>query len=255
MTETLKRENDFENTLETLKERGVAFVDVGINEQERSVLDKIDIKNNIGEFNYFGPVDEETLIKKLTEYFSAMGDNNKETVNAISSLVSRIAVKTQNDLQGESAWVCIRTMAKETKEFDIPRWHQDGAYYQSDEEYYKLVFNLKGKPTRFAKATDWAKWEALSLEDALNNQKEIDGEISSDEFNKEETRIRTALMEIVEELDPPNSEQAALYTVNHREKSTIHSEPPIHEPRIFMQVLPGPKEKIEEWERKCQKNT
>jgi len=234
---------------ETLKEKGVVYFDVGLTQEERYAMERVQIEREPKEFDYYGPVNDE-LVKKLTDYFNRIGDNAEEIINNLSALVARMADGVQKDFNAEYCWVNVRTFLP-TNEYDIPRWHKDGGYFKSNEEFYKLVFPIKGSPTRFAKVLDAKRYEKLEREDAINNS--IRDE-NSEEFKKENIRIRKELMEVVEEIEPPSNEQGALYTVNNRQTSTIHSEPKMHGgSRIFMQVLPGPKEKIEEWENRSKK--
>ena len=107
-----------------------------------------------------------------------------------------------------------------TSEYNTPRWHKDGGYFKSDEEFYKFVFPIRGRPTRFAKVIDGKQdqYKELERETAINNSKfyKKEREISQEEFEKEDTKIRQELMLVVEEIQSPGNEQAALYTVNNR---------------------------------------
>jgi hypothetical protein len=53
-------------------------------------------------------------------------------------------------------------------------------------------------------------------------------------------------MATVKEIEPPTSEQAVMYLVGDKD-AKVHSEPVMDKPRIFMQVLVGSKEQIDEW--------
>ncbi|MSU60323.1 MAG: hypothetical protein EXS52_00190 [Candidatus Staskawiczbacteria bacterium] len=66
-------------------------------------------------------------------------------------------------------------------------------------------------------------------------------------YEEDEVRIRKELALVVREIDPPNNEQAVLYLVGDKD-AKVHAEPKMEEPRIFIQVLAGSKEQIEEWE-------
>ncbi|MDO8530361.1 MAG: hypothetical protein Q7S10_03095 [bacterium] len=232
--------------MEVLKEKGLVYFDIGLTSEEKSSRQEIKIENEPEDFSYYGPVNDE-LIKKLTDYFGKLGANSQEIVDSISGLVSRLAKDTQKELNADSAWVNIRTSLP-NNEYDIPRWHKDAGFFKDDEKAYKLVFNIKGAPTRFAQAVDPEGYDLLEQEDAINNS--IYPDESSEEFKKENIRIRKGLMATVKEAEPPNNEQAVIYCVNNREDSKIHSEPKINEPRIFMQVLFGSEKQISEWEIK-----
>ena len=239
--------------MEALKEKGLVYFDVDLTDKEKEVAQEIKIEQS-KEFDYFGPLNED-LIKNLAEYFSQLGKNSSETANILSEFVARMAEETKREFNAEWVWVNLRTTLP-THEYDLARWHKDGGYFQSDEEFYKFVFPIKGLPTRFAKVAEGkeAEYEKLQQEDGKNNTKLFNEEINEEEFERENTRIRKALILVVEEIESPGNEQAALYAVNNRQTSKIHSEPPMNNEngRIFLQVLPGPKEKIEEWQRRCE---
>src|SRR5205814_1705228 len=115
-------------------------------------------------FEYYGPVRDE-LIQRLTDYFSKVGTNPEETIREVGGLVARITENTIKDFGKDSAWVNVRTTLP-NNEFNIPRWHVDGGYFKHEPEdkVYKLVFTIKGPPTRFAEKQDTERFEKLMRE-------------------------------------------------------------------------------------------
>ena len=240
------------NKIETLKEKGVVYFDVGLTSGEENARQEIRVENEAIrtmedetlEFSYYGPINNE-LMKELTDYFGKLGGNSKEIINNISSLVIRVAEITQKDFNGESCWVNIRTTLPNNK-YDIPRWHTDGRYFEHkpEEKVYKLVFTIKGSPTRFAEKTDSDNYDRI--EGGYSDNYESNFKNNPEEYKKEDIRIRKELMSTVKEIDPPNNEQAVMYLVDSKD-AKVHSEPKMNEPRVFMQILVGSKDQINEW--------
>lgn len=139
----------------------------------------------------------------------------------------------QKDFNKESVWVMVRVTLP-NNEFDIPRWHKDGYYIESEEKTYKLVFTVKGAPTRFAEMTDVGKYKEL------------------EKYEEDDIEIRKKFMSAVKETDPISKDQATMYLVGG-EDAKVHSEPPIDAPRIFMSVVPGSREQIEKFKERYEK--
>ena len=155
-------------------------------------------------------------------------------VHTISELVAKVAKGIQEDFNQESCWVMIRTTLP-NHEYDIPRWHVDGGYGGPNYEgkTYKLVFTVKGAPTRFAETIDKQKFNQLITQDP----------------NGENMQTRKELETIVEENKPISQDQATIYLVDDK-NAKVHSEPPINESRIFMSVVPGSVEQIEKFKKR-----
>jgi len=256
MAEQLKiQEEQPKNKIETLKEKGIVSFDVELTPEEKDGIQEIKIEKALPQFNYYGPANEE-LIRKLTAHLSQLEGNTEEVINSISSLVAKVAEGMQKDFNKESAWVMVR-VTMPNNEFDIPRWHQDGYYikskegtFKSEEKTYKLVFTVKGAPTRFAAITDAEKYKQLDEESTTNNRLNYDN--NRKKYDEEDIAIREKFVSAVEETDPISKDQATMYLVGD-EDAKVHSEPPMDTPRIFMSVVPGSVEQIEEFRERYEK--
>jgi len=233
--------------IELLKERNIISFDIGLTAEEKDSIDELRIETQLPQFNSYGPINDEA-IETLTAYLSGLGKNSEETKISISKLVARIAEGMIKDFDAESAWVMLRSFLPNDK-FKIPRWHKDGSYFASKERVYKLIFSIKGAPTRLGEATDAEKFEQLEKE-GLENL--VTNRISGDnpkKFEDEDIRIRKELASVVKEIEPLEVGHAAMYLIGDKD-AVIHSEPLIDEPRIFMSVIVGSQDQINEWKEK-----
>ena len=222
----------------------MAHVDMHLSTAERSSLDRVSIDRDLPQFDAYGVVGDE-LKQQLTGHLSGMGENDPTDVERIAETIHRLAVGMQNGFGKEAAWITVRVSVPNPA-FDVPRWHPDGAYYATaeNEKTYKLVAALKGAQTLFGKVRDGEVYQQLENAEHENQRK---NENDSETFEAEKLRIRYELVKIIEPMNPPASEQATVYRVGDKQ-AVIHSEPPIAEPRIFVSVLPGSREQIEEWQ-------
>lgn len=248
MSELSEKQEDPKDKIETLKEKGIVSFDVELTHEERDSIEKIEIKNELPQFNYYGPANE-SLVQELTTHLNQLEGNTEEVISRISRLVAKVAEGMQKDFNQEAAWVMVRVTIP-NNEFDIPRWHQDGAYLRSKEgrfqSGYKLVFTVKGAPTRFAEITDAERYRQLDEESTTNHRLHYDS--NQKKYNEEDLRIRNKPdWEIaVKETGPISKVQAVIYFVGHKD-AKVHSEPPMETPRIFMSVVTGSLEQIEEF--------
>ncbi len=232
------------NNMEILKERGIVSFDVGFTPEEQESIREIIIQKELPQFNHYGPIDHE-LLENLIAHLSQLEGNRKESIITLSRFIARIAEDVRKKLHQEAAWVMVRvTLPDDT--FDLPRWHVDGKYFSSEEKTYKLVFAVKGPPSRFAEIKDKEKFQQLSREIAENYARE---DADPEEIEKEDTRLRRELDAIVHETERVKEHHATIYLVGD-ENAKVHSEPPLHEARIFLSVVCGSNEQIEALKRR-----
>jgi len=213
----------------------------GLTEQEHATLAKIVIKTD-GVYDSFG--DLEKIKKDAAEFFEKLG-NSPATAYKQAEIVDRLVKKAIAGFGSEAAWITIRASLP-TDEFDTPRWHMDSWFFKEKEEQLKAVFTLKGSTTLLYRADQ--------------DQREQINEIELATMDPMESRKRRMAI-----LDASKAEttpagcftvMAASNAAGNIDHATVHSEPPIHEPRIFLSVLPGTKAEIAElkarWGRKTE---
>ena len=255
MQDQLPTHEEPKNNIEILKEKGIVSFDIELTQEERDSIQEVHIEKALPQFNYYGPANEE-LIQKLTTHLSRLEGSTEEIVGRVSGLVAKVAKGMQKDFNKEAAWVMVRVTLPNNA-FDIPRWHQDGYYIkseegtsESEEKEYKLVFTVKGAPTRFAEIIDAEKYKQLNKESMTNDRLNYDH--NREKYYEEDIKIRKEFALAVKEIEPTGKDQATMYRVGG-EDAKVHSEPPMNTPRIFMSVVPGSSEQIEELKERYKK--
>lgn len=240
MSESFEAREERRDKMEVLKERGIVSFDVHVTHEEQEAIREVSIQKELGQFSYYGPVDE-SFISRLKTHLGELDGNTSRVIDSLSSLITRVAINLQQSFSQEAAFVLVRVVLP-NDHFVIPRWHQDGHYVQdASEEEYKLVFTVKGPQTRFAEIVDFEKFQRCILEDAENVRLH---EYDLDVYEQEDLRIRKALASTVSESEPLREGCATMYRVGSSD-ARVHSEPHIKEPRIFMSVVAGSLDQIE----------
>lgn len=221
---------------EALKaDKSFSHFSLGLEEAEQAQLSALKVSHE-ATYDNFGAGD--VLQEETAKFIESLG-NTKEEAQLAANVVNSLLQQTLKDFGAEAAWVAVRATLPNDA-FDIPRWHQDGAFFKTENgEQKKVAAVLKGAPTLF-NGTEGTLRDAFRK--ALRN--------SEDDTAK--TRIGLSLL-----LDPALTEQAKAgegsVFVTGSDRSGVHSEPAMKEARIFFSILPGSKEQIEElrtrWER------
>ena len=243
ITQTLTSE--IENRLQELESNNFVHIEMQITPPEQDSLDRIRIEHEVEAFDSYGPVGDD-LKERIVQHLGSVGQNDVADIEHVANIINRLAMGVQKGFAKEAVWIAVRVSLPNST-FDIPRWHPDGAYFTSEpgEKTYKFVAALQGAPTLFGRIRDeevYRQLETISRENQLKNQG------NPEALEAEESRIRRELVKVIEPLTESRPTQATIYLVGH-EEAVIHSEPPIHEPRIFVSVLPGSREQIDEWSR------
>lgn len=223
-------------------------------------------------FNFYSG-DINPLQSSLKQWFLSLGNNLDRSTKLTKWVIDfrqNILVNTGQ----ESAWLCLRA-TKPNSAFQIPRWHQDGMYFDLDRlkqglptnPQYKVVFTPKGPPTLFANPTDVQRKIIGDLKAARNfllgnlkNPTERQRELASTlrllasedthpshPFLRYEKGFRQMLCELtgLKNLDIPN-DCAVRYRVGQDYNAVYHSEPNMISDRLFLQILPGTQAQINE---------
>jgi len=214
--------------------------DLGLTEAEKQQFAKLTIKPGTCYDNY-GNLSE--LIVSLTIFFESVG-NNYDSSYAAAKVIHKIVKKMVRDLNTESFWLSMR-LPNKSDYFDIPRWHIDGHYYKPYTGLFSKIFlTLKGRTTLFYNASprDRQKFDEIFY-CKVEDKDEMGWKY--DYYGHTEAGRR----ELDKFIDHSKVYHPPLYTgtalLSGDKEATIHSEPPIHEDRIFISILPGNKEQIQ----------
>ena len=185
------------------------------------------------------------MANSIDRFLADVGTNDEEVLSDLRQTLIRAIESMLRDFKAESAMVMLRVELP-TTDFEVPRWHRDGSFFTrtKGKKIHKKVFSPKGASTRFANIISPV---ALDLEkaDKANFNKLREGFTSPEDFDEENMRIKKALIDFVDELPPLTPGYSMIYEIGGNEM-IMHSEPDIKEPRIFMSVVVGSVEEIEE---------
>ncbi|MEK9131852.1 MAG: hypothetical protein AAB447_03005 [Patescibacteria group bacterium] len=227
----------------SLNDQRMISIDLQLSLEEKKALQdlKIGIEGGMGNFLYWGSVDNEELPLNLKSYIGVIGEKDDIAADVISKLIVRIAEHVTKYFDTKFAWIETKTfLANDT--FVIPRWHIDDKFFKPHTAY-KLVWAIKGSQTRFGVTENLAEFLKLTVL-----------EIQAGHGTDENISARKGLDQIVNEVKIPVKEAAMLYR-SAGENPVVHSEPHMSENRLFLGIVPGTKAEINEWyERKRQKD-
>ncbi|MGE0753913.1 MAG: hypothetical protein AB7L92_01990 [Alphaproteobacteria bacterium] len=208
------------------KQKGFSHFDLGLNADESSQLENAQVAHN-ATYDNFGKLDR--LQGDLENFYHQLG-NADEVSRRQAALTARTINRVVARSGMQTAWITVRA-SKPTPEFDRPRWHTDGYYYLPYEgEQHKAVFAIKGAHTLLNalpanKRPAFMEWQRTA---------------------HDETTARAQREAMIDPSQTKSTPQGkGTWMIAGPEHSSVHSEPPIHEDRIFVSVLPGSKGQIE----------
>lgn len=241
----LSNENKNNSALQVNAEHPYVNFDLGLSEEEKKSLERfsIDPKTTIQTiYNNFGEL--EKIDADVIAFLNSLGDNSAVSV-VVSKLIARLVNNVIKFFDQETAWVSIRAFLP-MPIFKIPRWHQDGYYYSPFKgDQCKVAITLKGPRTLFFNASDEQKKIMTKLES--EPPKIVGGKIDMQALMQHTNYVREELNKV---FDPAMAVCAELgqgsIFITGSQNAAVHSEPDITTPRLFMSILPGSKNQIQE---------
>lgn len=221
-------------------------VPLQLSEEEQTILGQL-INNKTVDFDHFGNL--EGFQNEVTGFIESLGNPQELSISSARILENKIN-EIKQAFNAEAVWVTIRS-SHDRDGFDIPRWHQDGYFYSPhDGPQYKVGMVLKGPGTLFCSLSDEGRAEF----NAISNSIPITSDMSSDEIQAKTTELQYQLAQLIEKYkarqEAPVSQgeinSGIIFIVGDENSAAIHSEPPIHSDRLFVSVMPGTKEQIQE---------
>lgn len=210
-------------------------------EKEKKCIKELNVKNSL--FNYFGLLDALNF-NNIKDFFSNL-DNNVFNCQIITRLIKKLAKQVCSCYKKKALWLKIESSTPNNK-FDMVRWHYDGNYYKIDDDMIqtKFITTLKGPGTLLIEPNQQLRQK---FEEIFFN---MDMTVTDDTIRKQ---VRELLKNNTKK-QLKNNEGTIFITANKLyNKFAIHSEPPINEDRIFLSIMVGTEEQIEELKQKFNK--
>ena len=199
---------------------GFCFFDAGITQQDLAHFDCLDI-NQERYFQQFGDLAD--VEERIADFLSYIGSNDPDLVSHLAKRLSFITNQVMAASGRETAWVHLRASIP-TDAYDIPRWHIDGHYFRPDPEIlmYRFALTLKGAPTIFYLLPNDQRdtaWKNMRFRDYMHQW--CTGPVVS-----------------------PSPGEAVYFIGGSKDKGALHTEPPIHLPRLFLSIVPCSEEQL-----------
>lgn len=147
-----------------------------LTESEKDCLHQLQVNSNNSYDHYgnFGSLNDE-----ISAFIEALG-NTHDLSDSISQIITKLVEESLQGSGQQFAWVTLRASTA-THEFDLPRWHADGGFYNSDTNQYKIAMALEGHGTLFYDLPeDMREWFNDTYDEAIENIMINNGEVTLD---------------------------------------------------------------------------
>ncbi len=226
--------------------------DINYTKQEQESIDNFNIKAYYN-YNYNGSIRSLTGIDDLNTFLSKIGSNTKEDINNLEQIILKLIKKVLEGYNMENFLLIIRA-SPPLKEYDIPRWHRDGSYFDPSIITSKFATVLKGPGTLFIKSSTPNSIKFNEIEEQEDEERRMKRERIGIPFTYEEQeeineRYRTLYATLPKNNDMVQlgKNQGVIFFANSGGiRGAIHSEPKMDDYRIFISIVPGTKENVEE---------
>lgn len=199
---------------------------LGLSQEEVNNLNAIRI-DSTNAYDNFGNLN--LLNDQLDEFLKIVNGENAQLASAISSSITTLVRTIIDAFAKETAWITVRASTP-THSWDIPRWHTDGYYYSPYiGDQHKVVITLKGPSSLFC---------PLPFE--------LRPQFNFLQFDSKNREIVADMLKIIKAQSSISQQQGTVYIVGNSSHAAVHSEPPIHEERLFLSIVPGNKSEIQE---------
>jgi hypothetical protein len=221
--------------------------DIAYSKDDEKAISNLEI-STYKTYNHIGKFDK---MIGLNKFIQEIGSNSVTTANKIEKIINNLIKKVLSAYNKDYYWLTIRVTMLDSY-FDIPRWHKDGPFagFTPEDNTSKFLTVLKGPGTLAIKQTkevDEIFHKIKNAEDIkvikLIGKKGITFKEKMDISIKVNNEFRPKYAKALSKfkvLQPTNNQAILFYT-----KSTLHSEPKMDAPRLFISILPGSKANIE----------
>ena len=189
-----------------------------------------------GEFHYLGsnPV---KYADQFDSFLKSVGrSGQEEAIDSIRSSSLFILRQAFSRFANDDAFWISSVAYLPTNEFEVPLWHIDGDYYETEKPTYTISFSPTGAVTRFATIKNKKQFIACSRELSEKYNELVIEEKDEKAFALIETSIRKRIASTVQE-SPSFGKGLAVVHQNGGDEATAHSKPHITVPRLFVAVV------------------
>jgi hypothetical protein len=224
------------------------IVKIKIKEKELESINNYNvIKNNT--YNNYN--DFNGLYNELINFLKLSGDCLDIDIKIMSKYICKIVKNVLLKAKKDGFWFTIRTFLP-TEEHKIPRWHQDGKYYNSndDNNKYKFVATIKGNGTIYCQPNEDKLIEFYKIKNEIDKEM-INLMNDRSKFQMMFEKEKNAMYELFKNIKVKQiKKNHGLYFKVGTNDALIHSEPNIVEQRVFISILTGTVEQINEYKLK-----
>jgi hypothetical protein len=215
--------------------------DINYSNQEQECIDNIKIKD-YHSYNYNGSI---SGLNALNAFLSDIGHNTKEDIDNLEQIILNLIKKVLKGYKMEDFHLIIRASAP-FNEYDIPRWHRDGSYTVPTVITSKFATVLKGPGTLFIKSSTSTSEKFNEIQEREYEERRESTYEEQQEINKRYRPIYAALPKNGDMVQSGKNQGVIFFANSGGVQGAIHSEPKMNNDRIFISIVPGTKENIDE---------
>jgi hypothetical protein len=235
------------NLQSLVDKKSFAFFDHGLSHDKMQLLENLTITRTMA-INNYGHLD--TLESEIVDFLKSLG-NNEEDAQAAAIIIYNLVMNSIISFDGGTAWVALRAFTP-NELYELPRWHTDGAFYQSKEMLcYKIAYILQGPTTLFLRlpAEIRAQFFEIQSKTFRGMTSAAIKSLSRPELDALTRADRIKLVELVKDFQVYTvpADKGVIFVTGDRKRAGIHSEPAMHKNRLFLSIVPGTYEQIQEW--------
>jgi len=228
--------------------------DINYTEQEQESIDNFKIENKHYEYTHIGSLSD---INDLNTFLSNIGANRTEDIVNLEQIILNLIKKVLEGYDMTHFWLIVRVSKRPSNISYIPRWHRDGSYFYRDNITPKFATVLKGPGTVFIKSSTSSSEIFNKIEDEENKERKTKRDRPNtpfthqeqEEINKKYHDIYASSLLEPDHMVQSGKNQGVIFFPGYVRDviGAIHSEPKIDDDRIFISIVPGTKENVEEY--------
>ncbi len=206
--------------------------DINYTKEELDLIEKFNISN-------FGNYNSYNTINNLENFIKNIGKNSENNITMFYNIIKSLLENILKAYDTDSYWISLRILSK-TDFFDIPRYHCDGYYFRDRNKLQtKFITTLRGPTTLILDVKEEYEKDILQM-NSLNT------------FTDLEKREHIAKYISGEKINITNT-NGIIFVAGNKEKCLVHSEPKHDDNRIFISILPGTREEINDFSERSER--